>query len=235
MCPEVPRRWREGGCCRRLPGCQGGPGSFPRAQVAALESLRQRAPAPASLPIGAGELGTLPPARPPAFQPPRARPGGRRDARAGAPEPLQPIGAAGQGERGARVSLEGTSLRSAGKEGADAWRGGVEAPRPEARRPSARLATRHPWPAAWLGTGCGRAVCLCAPGPSGPLRRSCSGHPGRQVRTLRAPSEHRPLLRHSWPPRGRRCSRSRGARQGHASRARRQLGPVPSVAWGWFQ
>lgn len=32
---------------------------------------------------------------------------------------------------------KGTSLRSAGKEGADAWRGGVEAPRPEAQRPSA--------------------------------------------------------------------------------------------------
>lgn len=164
--PRGPEALAGGRVLQAAPWTRAGPGSFPRAQVAALESLRQRAPAPASLPIGAGELGTLPPARPPAFQPPRARPGGRQDARAGAPEPLQPIGAAGQGDRDARVALEGTSLRSAGKEGADAWRGGVEAPQPEARSPKAERAAGDPAPMArsmargWVRPS---RVPLCAP------------------------------------------------------------------------
>lgn len=203
LCLEVPRRRREGGCCRRLPGRGGRTGLF-RARSGRRPRVTPAEGAGAGLSAHRGGRAGDPASCAPACVPPPLPAPVLIPAAGGTPVPeprslcsqsVHP----GQGERDARVALEGTSLRSAGKEGADAWRGGVEAPRPEARRPRARLATRHPWPASWLGAGCGRAVCLCAPGPSGRLRRSCSGHPGRQVRTLRAPSKHRPLLRHSLP------------------------------------
>lgn len=61
---------------------------------------------------------------PPPLRPP-VRPGGRRDARARAPEPLQPICASGQGEWDVRVALEGDQLpkRGEGKRGRVAGRG----------------------------------------------------------------------------------------------------------------
>lgn len=219
------------------PGRRGGPGSFPRAPAAALKSLRQRAPAPASLPIGAGELGTLSPASPPAFRPPSAplfvpAAGGTPVPSPGASAADLCIGAGREGlqsgpRRGPACEARGRKVRTRGGEGLRR-----PGPKPEGR---ARQATRHPRPAAWLRAGCGRAECLCAPGLSGRLLRSCSGHPGRQVRTLRAPSEHRPLLSHSLPAAARApVLRSRGARQGHAScsapawaRALSRLGLVP--------
>lgn len=238
MCLEVPRRWREGRCCRQLPGRGGGPGSFPRAPAAALESLRQRAPAPASLSIGAGELGTLPPASPPAFRPPSAPLFVPAAGGTPVPEPRSLCSRSvhrGRERGTSEWPSKGTSLRSAGKESADAWRGGVKAPRPEARRPSAAgdpAPTARSMARGWVRPSrvplCARAVWTAAalllwtPWTAG-KDPACD---------LRASPASQPLSP------GRRAGAGapdRGAPGKAMLRARRQLGPVPSVAWGWFQ
>lgn len=147
----------------------------------------------------AGDPASCEPARVPPPPPPPCssrRPAGRPCPSPGASAADLCIGAGREGRqsgprREPACEARGRKARTRGGEGLRR-----PGPKPEGR---ARQATRHPRPAAWLGAGCGRAECLCAPGLSGRLLRSCSGHPGRQVRTLRAPSEHRPLLSHSLP------------------------------------